>query len=235
MEGAAERQNHGFGTEPRRDQQGPLAGQQVQRHRRRIRVTAGVNDQRNLLVHQFRRCCRADAEAAGDGAAPLERLGNQRPPPGALQQQAGQQPEHAGPEHDDPVPVSGPRIERHLQRRLDQRQQGRGGGIDARQRNQFAGPRRKDVLVRMEGENRLAGLRYLADARIPVGEGIGEGTAQGVDRVVQRQLGRDLAPVHQPFGATADARAHGTDKDLTGRRPRCGQFPDLHTARRGMK
>jgi hypothetical protein len=87
----------------------------------------------------------------------------------------------------------------------------------------------------MERENLLAGLRYFADTRVPVGEGIGEGTAKRVDRVVQRQLGRDLAAVHQPFGATADARAHGADEDLTGRRPRCGQFPDLHTARRGMK
>ena len=87
----------------------------------------------------------------------------------------------------------------------------------------------------MERENGLAGLRYFADTRIPIGEGIGEGTAERVDRVVERQLGRDLAAVHQPFGAAADARAHGTDKDLTGRRPRCGQFPDLHTARRGMK
>src|SRR5260370_11245518 len=87
----------------------------------------------------------------------------------------------------------------------------------------------------MERENRLAGLRYFADTRIPISEGIGEGTAKRVDRVVQRQLGRDLAAVHQSFGATADARAHGADEDLTGRRPRCGQFPDLHTARRGMK
>src|SRR3954447_3406348 len=44
VEGAAERQDHGFGAEPRRDQQGPLVSQQVQRHRGRIRVTAGVND-----------------------------------------------------------------------------------------------------------------------------------------------------------------------------------------------
>jgi hypothetical protein len=87
----------------------------------------------------------------------------------------------------------------------------------------------------MERENRPAGLRYFADARIPVGEGIREGTAKRVDRVVQRQLGGDLATVHQPFGAAAYTRAHGADKDLTVRRPRCGNFPDLHTARRGMK
>src|SRR5580704_16232708 len=86
----------------------------------------------------------------------------------------------------------------------------------------------------MERKNRLAGLRYFADTRIPIGEGIGEGTAKRVDRVVQRQVGRDLAAVHQPLGATADARAHGADKDLTGRRPWCGKFPDLHTAGRGM-
>src|SRR5260370_17585094 len=87
----------------------------------------------------------------------------------------------------------------------------------------------------MERENRLAGLRYFADTRIPISEGIGEGTAKRVDRVVQRQLGRDLAAVHQSFGATADARAHGADKDLTGRRPRCWQFPSLHPTRRGMQ
>jgi hypothetical protein len=87
----------------------------------------------------------------------------------------------------------------------------------------------------MERENRLAGLRYFADARIPIGEGIREGTTKRVDRLVQRQLGRDLAAIHQPFGATADARAYGADEDLTGRGPRCGHFPDLHTARRGMK
>src|ERR1035438_7863080 len=46
VEGAAEWQNHGFGTEPRRDQQGPLVGQHVQRHRWRIRATAGGPDRR---------------------------------------------------------------------------------------------------------------------------------------------------------------------------------------------
>src|SRR5262244_4536145 len=87
----------------------------------------------------------------------------------------------------------------------------------------------------MERENRLAGLRYFADTRIPIGEGIGEGTAKRVDRVVQRQLGRDLAAVHQPFGATADARAQGADEDLTGRWSRRWQFPDLHRTGSGMK
>jgi len=88
----------------------------------------------------------------------------------------------------------------------------------------------------MERENRPPGLCHFADARIPIGEGIGEGTtAKRVDRVVQRHVGRDLAAVHQPFGATADAGAQGADKDLTGRRPRCGYFPDIHAARSGMK
>src|SRR5215472_15680976 len=87
----------------------------------------------------------------------------------------------------------------------------------------------------MESENRLSRLLHLADACIPVGEGVGESTAKRADRLVQRKLGRDLAAVYQPFGATADAREQGPDEDLTGRRPRCGQFPDLHTARRGMK
>ncbi len=87
----------------------------------------------------------------------------------------------------------------------------------------------------MEREDRLAGLCYFADARIAIGEGIGEGTAQRVDRVVHRQLRRYLAAVHQPFGATADARAQGADKQLTGRGLGCGQFPDRHAARRGMK
>src|SRR5690242_16928043 len=87
----------------------------------------------------------------------------------------------------------------------------------------------------MERENPLVGLRYFADACISIGEGIGEGAAECVDRVVQRQVGRDLAAVHQPFGAAADAGAQGADKDLTGCRPGCGQFPDLHTARGGMK
>src|SRR6185437_4332682 len=45
----------------------------------------------------------------------------------------------------------------------------------------------------------------------------------------------DLAAVHQPFGAAADARAQGADEDFSGRGPRGGQFPDLHTAWRGMK
>src|SRR4029077_7574780 len=119
--------------------------------------------------------------------------------------------------------------------RLDQREQGRGRGVDGRQRNEFISSRREYVLIRMESENRLSGLRYFADTRIPIGEGIGEGAAQRLDRVVQRQLGRDLAAVHQPFGATADARAQGADEELTGRWQRCGHFPDLDTARRGMK
>ena len=101
--------------------------------------------------------------------------------------------------------------------------------------NQVTGPRREYVLVRMERENRLPGLRYFADAGIPIGEGIGEGTAKRVDRVVQRHVGGDLAAVHQSLGATADARAQGADQDLTGRRPRCGHFPDIHAARSGMK
>src|SRR5258708_4845422 len=82
-------------------------------------------------------------------------------------------------------------------RRLDQGEQGGGCGIDSRQRNKFASPHRKYVLVRMERENRLAGLRYFADACISIGEGIGEGAAERVDRVVQRKLSRDLAAVHQ--------------------------------------
>jgi hypothetical protein len=36
----------------------------------------------------------------------------------------------------------------------------------------------------MERENRPAGLRYFADARIPIGEWIGEGAAKRVERVV---------------------------------------------------
>ena len=109
------------------------------------------------------------------------------------------------------------------------------GGIDGGQRNQFISPRREYVLVRMERENRLAGLGYFADARVPVGEGIGEVAAERVDRVVQRQVGRNLASVHQPFGAAANARAQSADEDLAGRGPRRGQFPDLHAARRGVK
>jgi hypothetical protein len=155
--------------------------------------------------------------------------------PGTLQQQAGQQPEHAGAEHDDPIAISGPGIEGHLQRRLDQREQGCGRGIHGRQRNQVIGVRREEVLVGMERENRQAGLRYFADARIPVGEGIGEGAAKRVDRVVQRQVSRDLAAVYQAFGTTADARAQGADQDFSGARPRYLHFPDVHPARRRMK
>ena len=53
--------------------------------------------------------------------------------------------------------------------------------------------------------------------------------------VVQRQVRRDLAAVHQPFGAAADAGAQGVDDDLACGWPRRGQLPDLHAARRGMK
>ena len=95
--------------------------------------------------------------------------------------------------------------------------------------------RREEVLVGMERENRQAGLRYFADARIPVGEGIREGAAKRVDRVVQRQVSRDLAAVYQAFGTTADARAQGADQDFSGARPRYLHFPDVHPARRRMK
>src|ERR1700722_7843438 len=87
----------------------------------------------------------------------------------------------------------------------------------------------------MEREDPLARLRYFADAGVSIGEGVREGAAERVDRVFQRQVGRDLAAVHQPFGAAADAGAQGADENLAGCRPRGGQFPDLHTARGGMK
>jgi hypothetical protein len=141
----------------------------------------------------------------------------------------------AGAEHDHPVEVSGPGVERHLQRRLDQRKQRRGRRIDGGQRNQVIKARREYVLVRMEREDRLAGLRYLADAGIPIGEGVGERAAQRMDRVVPHQLGRNLAAVYQPLGATADAGEQSADADLARRRPRRWHFPDLHAPRRGVK
>ena len=201
----------------------------------RIRVTAGVNDQRDLRLRQFRWRYGGDADAAGDGAPPREWLGDQRPPPGALQQQAGQQPEHARAEHDDLVAIAVPGVERHLQGRLDQGEQSRGGGIDGGQRNQVSGLRREHVLVRMEREDPLARLRHVADAGVSIGEGVGEGAAERVDRVVQRQVGRDLAAIHQPFGAAADAGAQGADEDLAGGRPSVRAPPDLHTTRGGME
>jgi len=95
-------------------------GQHVERHRRCIRVTAGVNNPAEpppsavspgaaaetptLLAIARRHSC---------GSAISSRH------PGALQQQAGQEPEHARAEHDDPVAIAVPGVERHLQRRLD--------------------------------------------------------------------------------------------------------------------
>jgi hypothetical protein len=89
--------------------------------------------------------------------------------------------------------------------------------------------------MRVEGENRPAGVLDFADARIAVSKGIAEGAGQRADRVVQRQVLRDLTAVDQPLGAAADAGEHCMDDDLARGWPRRGQFPDLHAARRGMK
>jgi len=71
-----------------------------------MRVAAGVNNQRNLLLRQFLRRYGSHSEFAGQQTAPLLRLRAQWPLASPLQQKPGQQPQDTGAHDDDAIAIA---------------------------------------------------------------------------------------------------------------------------------
>jgi len=149
------------GAEPTNAINRVLGGRAVQRHWRRMPGSRwAVNDQgRKPPLSPVPSALRYDAEADATARRPAwAGSGNQRPPTRRLQQQGRSAAEARRPPStmNRSAIIRVPAAEAPATP-VSTGQQGCDAGIDRRgQRNQFISPRRKDVLVRMERENRLA-------------------------------------------------------------------------------
>ena len=196
-----QRERHRLGPVPRRHQRRALVGQQPQPVGQGRRLAAHLDHQGNAasagatgagvrrghgggdLVGRHG----VDAQRSGRGPPPGEWLDPDHPGPGPTEQHGGEQPHRPQAQDDDRLVEHRPGVERDLQRRLDQREQGGDPQVDVAQGHHAPVVGDEAVLVGVEGEHRRAdGERRPSWPRPPRRSCSRSGTGSGRCRPARR-------------------------------------------------
>jgi GTP cyclohydrolase II len=204
-------------------------GQEVEREREGRRVAGRLHHQGDPAAHadlhdhrpDIGHVHRVDPEGARRFATVLPRIGPDHMGAGPLEQRRGEDPDRPEPEHDHGFAEVRTRVERDLQRRLDEREQGLDPIVDVVDRDGVAAADHGDVLMGMErehggpvGDPVHVRREDLAHTAVAVRERIREGPAESADRLVPVGCGVELASVRQQLRPSADARIPGADQQL---------------------